>query len=341
MAQRIGLQKCASRCRKNGFTLVELLVVIGIIALLISILLPSLSAAREASNRIKCASNLRQIGNACMLHAAEHQGYYPFAGAVNSTTGGPVTAATPANMDDAYSTRYTYISAPGYPRVIAPFPIALAKYLGGVTTPPDVASSVTAMASNAGFTRVFQCPSQTYAPQSFFVTDNTTSVAWSSMLMTNSYQLNEGFLGATDGGWNAVRYWGRVSAIRRSTDTVLALDGQPRNQSGYQIVTCYNLQTDNALTNTTPDRPATVGDAMRGVQMDPNQGDWLGGNATQFDPLRHKNRMNVLFIDGHVQLVIMYKNPSLYHLGAINSNLPTTLLPTPDTDRIYIDPPAR
>jgi prepilin-type N-terminal cleavage/methylation domain-containing protein/prepilin-type processing-associated H-X9-DG protein len=65
--------------QRRGFTLIEILVVISIIALLIGIVLPALRRARATAQRIECASNQKQVGLGFHLYAADHQGYIPFA----------------------------------------------------------------------------------------------------------------------------------------------------------------------------------------------------------------------------------------------------------------------
>src|SRR5206468_1884297 len=64
--------------RRKAFTLVELLVVIGIIALLVSILLPTLSKARKSAQTVKCLSNLRQMGLAFSMYENEHKQWLPY-----------------------------------------------------------------------------------------------------------------------------------------------------------------------------------------------------------------------------------------------------------------------
>ncbi|MFN4244312.1 MAG: type II secretion system protein [Tepidisphaerales bacterium] len=63
--------------RRSGFTLMELLVVVGVIALLLSVLLPTLSRSREAAARTACLSNLRQIHQILSMYAAENRQYVP------------------------------------------------------------------------------------------------------------------------------------------------------------------------------------------------------------------------------------------------------------------------
>jgi prepilin-type N-terminal cleavage/methylation domain-containing protein/prepilin-type processing-associated H-X9-DG protein len=71
---------------KSGFTLVELLVVIGIIALLLAVLLPALNVARQQALSVKCLSNMRQLGTAYAMYVIDNKGWLP-----SSDTCGPIT----------------------------------------------------------------------------------------------------------------------------------------------------------------------------------------------------------------------------------------------------------
>lgn len=85
---------CKGERKQNGFTLVELLVVIGIIALLISILLPALHKAQLAAERTVCLSNQRQMSQAYTMYIAENRGYLPMGWPDSPSSGSKTVVGT-------------------------------------------------------------------------------------------------------------------------------------------------------------------------------------------------------------------------------------------------------
>jgi prepilin-type N-terminal cleavage/methylation domain-containing protein len=86
--------------RQKAFTLIEVLVVVSIIALLVSILIPTLSKARGQARRVSCASQLHQVGIAMLSYLHDSRDHMPWASDMPSIGPGPLTDPTPIYFSD-------------------------------------------------------------------------------------------------------------------------------------------------------------------------------------------------------------------------------------------------
>jgi prepilin-type N-terminal cleavage/methylation domain-containing protein/prepilin-type processing-associated H-X9-DG protein len=212
------------RTRQSAFTLVELLVVIGIIALLISILLPALSRARESANTIKCAANLRSIGQGIANYAAQYRGKLP---ASNWYYGLQIPGAGGASASPASPTQgYVHWSA--------------LIYQGTAHLPDSTAlSSADAIYLSTHGWETFFCPNipngglppaNTYPGNNEAGIGNETPGIVDAQAPRIAYMLNEALAGRSRiapnyaGATNTYYHWISAGSVAHTSDTILATE---------------------------------------------------------------------------------------------------------------------
>jgi prepilin-type processing-associated H-X9-DG protein/prepilin-type N-terminal cleavage/methylation domain-containing protein len=287
--------RAGTRVIGAGFTLVELLVVIGIIAVLIAILMPTLGRARESANSLKCQAQERQILQALVLHANEHKGYLPL-------TGLPSPGLDPASLEDPNAEKYDYYGTSLETNHLMAIQGALAPQLGQQINSESKAS-VEAGIQQGVVRDIFVCPSDREGGR-------IGATVWEGGDAYSSYAFNDGVMGwatstVQDGSGLASKPYphsrlrGKISRFVHPAELFLFTDGNPRSDGNWQLY-CdgdanLSLRDFFVTTNGPPNNPNASLTAPAG----------LCACWDVIDTIRHRGRMNVAFADGHVENVII------------------------------------
>ncbi|MGB7161072.1 MAG: prepilin-type N-terminal cleavage/methylation domain-containing protein [Tepidisphaeraceae bacterium] len=315
-----------SRKGMRGFTLVELLVVIGIIALLISMLLPALTKARESARSLACLANLRTLGQGMAMYAAENRGAILGAGINNKHFLNTVP--------NSWTTIGTFFS----PNLPLGGPIALADWCGPMAEmlKLPVANSSEAKDRWGRYREIgsFLCPSNEGVISTCFAPTPDTEAGPGptlgyatnlSMLLTTATALPPGDNrpGMTDhtrisggAGWPRIPkdYGPKITKVGKSAEKIFMADAGKFHNPGVTLAPTYNLfmaptpnspgrnsgpYTDyGAYINSTAAYDRTV--ANGGAGIDGRVYSFRHGKKTGGLPFG-AYRLNAVFFDGHAE----------------------------------------
>lgn len=281
----MGGERCMTRPDqhpvRHGFSLVELLTVIGIIAILLGLLMPALNRARESAKQVQCQANLRTMFNAAQIHSHDHYGYLPIGGWHWEPVGGIVN---PRGLGDESARRYIYYDDAGVRRPV-PVTVALGISLG-VPVRLDSRQSLEADMETQSLRKHFKCPSQEIELRGL---TQKSSEPWEAPCDWSSYVFNEAVLGLREKATGTDPTMGKVVRVRRAASVMFAMDGRPRNQTN-----------DNWLMVPDQGPQDTLWEFHLRVTV-PN----TGFGKQLLDYLRHRYVANVVFLDGHVESIPM------------------------------------
>jgi prepilin-type N-terminal cleavage/methylation domain-containing protein/prepilin-type processing-associated H-X9-DG protein len=259
--------------RPRGFTLIELLVSIAIIAVLISLILPSLSGARKSGQATLCLSNLHTLGQGLVMYTMEY-------GDVLLPGRLPKVDDTNWYADIAGGRKYrpTFLAMMGSNIGVAPFddPQANKTIMDRFGEPGD--------RQNYG-NKVFVCPG---------VTDWTDE-------RNGSYGYNYQFLGnsrlSDESDIHSFKNWPVIATRVRDTSNTVAVGDCMGTAASY--VPRERMPYENNSRD--PERFGNEGFNLDPPLVDPANGEMAGldeGHRTATDP-RHLQRTNILWVDGH------------------------------------------
>ncbi|MGC4033628.1 MAG: type II secretion system protein [Tepidisphaeraceae bacterium] len=250
---------------KSGFTLVELLVVVGIIALLVSILLPTTTRARQQARAAACASNLQQIGQAVAAYLIDSKGVLH----VPPDRWQWVTSTAPTKL-------ISNVDKNAYWGV-AYLPYVASKSIYSETG--DVKATVYAAAR-----KVFNCPDGGQMDTAFSNTDPATP---------GHYGINFIITGKTKSD-----QWAKASRYKRASETIFCHDAAEHRLDG--SIT-YNPDTAGDMLSSFGGTAGNLLEWRPGGEAVIR--DFNAGTDGTREYYRHLGKCQVLWLDGHVSAI--------------------------------------